>query len=122
MVEPVANLKPLLFIAGSRKDLSAFPDAVKQDMGHALFEAQQGLRAPSAKALKGFGGSGVLEIVEDHDGSAYRCVYTVRLRRAVYVLHAFQKKSKSGIATPLTDIELVRKRLKEAERQDRDGS
>ena len=99
-------------------DLSAFPDAVKQDVGHSLYVAQQGGRAPNVKTLQGFGGGGVVEIVESHDGDAFRCVYTTRLERAVYVLHAFQKKSKRDVATRLHDVELIRARLKEAERLD----
>lgn len=112
-------LKPLEFIGGSKKDLSTFPDPVKQDMGYALFEAQQGNRAPSVKTLQGFGGGGVVEIVEDHDGETYRCVYTTRLKAAVYVLHVFQKKSRHGSQTPKHEMSLVNVRLKEAERQDR---
>lgn len=112
-------LRSLEFIGSSRKDLVAFPEAARQDVGHALFLAQQGERAPGAKVLKGFGGGGVVEIVEDHDGDTYRCVYTVRLEHAVYVLHAFEKKSKRGAETPRHDIDLVRSRLREAEAQDR---
>jgi len=106
-------------MGSSRKDLIAFPDEARQDVGHALFLAQQGERAPSAKILKGFGGGGVVEIVEDHDGDTYRCIYTVRLERAVYVLHAFKKKSKRGIETPKHDMDLIRSRLREAEEHDR---
>ena len=80
--------------------------------------AQTGERAPSAKTLKGFGSAGVVEIVEDHDGDTYRCVYTVRLRHAVYVRHAFKKKSKRGGETPKRDVDLIRSRLREAEQQD----
>jgi len=113
------QLRPLEFIGSSRKDLVAFPDEARQDVGHALYLAQKGERAPSAKVLKGFGGGGVVEIVEDHEGDAYRCAYTVRLERAVYVLHAFKKKSKRGVETPKHDMDLIRSRLKEAEAQDR---
>ena len=88
---------------------------MRQEFGQSLFEAQCGLEARSAKALKGFGGRGVLELVENHDGDAYRAVYTVRLEGVVYVLHAFQKKSKAGIATPKKEIELIKRRLKLAE-------
>jgi phage-related protein len=112
-------LKPVEFIGSSKKDLSGFPDPVKQDIGHALFVAQQGGRAPNAKALQGFGGGSVVEIVEDHDGDTYRCVYTTRLKRAIYVLHAFQKKSKRGRRTPKHEVDLVQARLKEAEDRDR---
>lgn len=84
-------------------------------MGFALRQAQRGGKHMDAKPLKGFGGSGVLEIVEDHDGSKYRAVYTVKLAGVVYVLHAFQKKSKKGIKTPRHELDLVRRRLKIAE-------
>lgn len=84
-----------------------------------MFLAQTGERAPNAKTLSGFGSAGVIEVVEDHDGDAYRCVYTVRLTHAVYVLHAFQKKSKRGIETPKRDMGVVRARLREAEQHDK---
>jgi phage-related protein len=84
-------------------------------MGTALLAVQCGLEPPSAKALKGFGGRSVLELVEDHAGSTYRAVYTVRFAGAVYVLHAFQKKAKRGVATPKADLELIRQRLRVAE-------
>lgn len=111
-------MRRLEFVGSSRKDLIAFPDPVRQQVGHALFLAQTGERAPGAKTLKGFGSAGMLEIVEDHDGNTYRCVYTVRLTHAVYVLHAFQKKSKRGGETPKREMDLVRTRLREAEQQD----
>lgn len=107
--------KLCIFIASSADDLRAFPDAVRQDIGFALYEAQNGLRHLSAKPLKGFGGSGVLEVVENHDGDTYRAVYTVRFAGLVYVLHAFQKKSRKGIATARHDIDLIKRRLKVAE-------
>jgi phage-related protein len=87
-------------------------------VGQALYAAQCGEQYPSVKALKGFGGRAVLEIVAPHEGDTYRAVYTVRFRDAVYVLHAFQKKSKRGIATPKRELELVRQRLAAAERHD----
>jgi phage-related protein len=91
-----------------------FPPAVQREMGYALFLAQMGARDPTmAKTLKGFGGGTVLEIRESHEGNAYRAVYTVRYADVVYVLHAFQKKSKTGIATPKQVMMLVEKRLKE---------
>ena len=83
-------------------------------MGQALDDAQHGEKHPGAKPLKGFGGAGVLEVVEDDWGGTYRAVYTVRFANAVYVLHAFQKKAKRGKATPRKDIELVKTRLKQA--------
>jgi phage-related protein len=109
-------LKPLVWVGASRKDFSAFPDDVKSEMGYGLFQAQQGFRHRKAKPLTGFGGAGVVEIVSDHRGDAFRTVYTVRFASSVYVLHAFQKKSKTGIATPQSDINLVRQRLREAEK------
>jgi phage-related protein len=89
-------------------------------IGHALYAAQKGETDPAAKPLKGFGGGSVLEIVADHRGDTWRSVYTVRFQDAVYVLHAFQKKSKSGIATPKKELELIRQRLAEAERDHRE--
>jgi len=91
------------------------PETARQVFGFALYNAQIGLMHPSAKPLKGFGSAGVLEVVEDWRGSTYRAVYTVRIAGAVYVLHCFQKKSKSGIETPKRDLDLIRRRLKEAE-------
>ena len=108
-------LKPLDFVGSSREDLKEFPDEVKQDVGHALFEAQQGQKSESAKPLKGFGGAGVLEIIERFDRETYRAVYTVKFRAVVYVLHCFQKKSKRGIETPQQDIDLIKQRLRAAE-------
>jgi phage-related protein len=92
-------------------------------MGYALYRAQVGSKHENAKPLKGFGGAGVLEIVADHVGDTFRAVYTVKFATAVYVLHAFQKKSKAGIKTPAEDLELIRRRLKvaEADYKDRMG-
>jgi phage-related protein len=84
-------------------------------MGYALYLAQIGKKHESVKLLKGFGGASVLELVDDHDGDTYRAVYTVRFAAAVYVLHAFQKKSKKGRETPKSDIDIVRRRLRTAE-------
>ncbi len=84
-------------------------------MGQAIDDAQSGKEHPSVKALKGFGGRGVLEIVDDYDGDTYRAVYTVKFAGVVYVLHAFQKKSKSGIATPQHEVALIKSRLKRAD-------
>ena len=86
-------------------------------MGLGLYAAQIGETPPSAKPLKGFGGASTLELVEDHDGNTYRAVYTVRFADVVYVLHAFQKKSKRRIATPKADIEMIKRRLAEVRRQ-----
>lgn len=95
----------------TQDDVRAFPDAARKLIGFALFRAQEGARHPSAKPLKGFGGAGVLEVVADSDGDTFRAMYTVRLRTAVYVLHAFQKKSAHGIRTPQHEMDLVRRRL-----------
>ena len=89
-------------------------------MGQALYAAQCGEEYPSVKALKGFGGRAVLEIVAPHEGDTWRTVYTVRSQDAVYVLHAFQKKSKRGIATPQKELELVKQRLAAAEQDYRE--
>ena len=107
-------LKPVEWIASSLDDLKDFPEEVQQVIGYALYQAQCGDKHPDAKPLKGFKGSGVLEVVENFDGDTYRSVYTVRFEGAVYVLHIFQKKSKQGIATPKQDIELIEARLKRA--------
>jgi len=103
-------LRTLLWIGPSRDDLRAFPDEARRNVGYALQFAQAGTKHPTAKPLGAFGG-GVLEIVEDHAGDTYRAVYTVRFKRAVYVLHVFKKKSKAGIATPRHEIDLIHKRL-----------
>lgn len=114
MDEP-PKIKSLVWIGSSRRDLKAFPAEVKDVMGYALYQAQTGQKALSAKPLRGFGGAGVLEIVEDHKGDTYRAVYTVTFSEWVYVLHAFQKKSKKGIATPKSDMDLIKRRLGTAE-------
>ena len=107
--------KPLFWIGSSKKDLKAFPIVVRRLMGFALWQAQSGYKHADAKPLKGFGGAGVLEIVADHEGNTFRAVYTIRLAKAVYVLHAFKKKSKKGVKTPKQVIELIRRRLKRGE-------
>ena len=110
-----SHVKNIVWIGSSRTDLKAFPDEVKEEMGYALYQAQIGLKALSAKPLHGFGGASILEIVEDYRTDTYRAVYTVKFSELVYVLHAFQKKSKSGIATPKSDIDLIRRRLRATE-------
>ena len=107
--------KPLYGVGSSKKDLMALPMPVRRLFGHALDFAQRGDQHGTAKPLKGFGGAGVLEILEDDAGGTYRAVYTVRFAQAVFVLHCFQKKSKSGIATPQQDMDVIRARLKVAE-------
>jgi phage-related protein len=111
--EPTA--KPLFWIASSRDDLKQFPDEVQDAIGFSLWHAQIGQKHDNAKPLKGFGGAGVLEIVENYGGDAYRAVYTIRYASAVYVLHAFQKKSKQQSRTPKHEMILVKRRLKSAE-------
>lgn len=106
--------RPLLWIGSSKKDLIALPIPVRRFFGHALDFAQRGEQHDAAKVLKGFGGAGVLEIVEDDADGTYRAVYAVRFQEAVFVLHVFQKKSKRGIATPQADMNIIRQRLKVA--------
>ena len=107
--------KPLFWIGSSKNDLKDCPDEVQDNIGYALQWAQNGGKSPDAKPLKGFGGAGVLEVVDDFDGNTYRAVYTVRFANAVYALHVFQKKSRKGIETPRQEIDLVKARLKRAE-------
>jgi phage-related protein len=112
-----ASGETLGWIGTAKEDLLSFPDAVVREIGHALYVAQIGGKHASAKPLKGLSGAGVLEIVEDFDGDTYRAVYTVRLADIVYVLHAFQKKSKKGIATPRREIDIIKARLRRAEEE-----
>ena len=107
--------KPLHWVGSAKKDLLGFPEQVMDDVGFALGVVQYGGHPPSAKPWKGLG-PGVLEIVENDGSGTYRAVYTVRFRKAVYVLHAFQKKSPSGIRTARTDVKLVATRLSDAMR------
>ena len=106
--------KPVRWVGSSKEDLRDFPEEVRRRVGGALWDAQLGREAPYAKPLRGFGGAGVLEIVDDFDGDTYRAVYTVRFAGAVYVLHAFKKKSRRGIATPKAELGLIEQRLKRA--------
>jgi len=108
--------KPLFWVASSLNDLLAFPEKVQKKIGAALSVAQFGGKHPSAKPWKG-AGSVVFEIVEDYRSDAYRAIYTVKFADAVYVLHAFQKKSPSGIRTPRRDVETVVQRLKQAQQE-----
>jgi phage-related protein len=100
--------------------LREFPREVRRDIGRALYAAQDGETDPAAKPMRGFGGGSIVEIIANHRGDAWRAVYTVRFAEAIYVLHAFQKKSKRGITTTKRDIELIRQRLAEAERLHRE--
>ena len=106
--------KPVVWIGSSHEDWRTFPDDVQDVMGYALHLAQCGEKACNAKPLTGFKGASVLEITDDYDSNTYRAVYTVKFQDVVYVLHVFQKKSKKGIATPKSDIQLIEKRLKKA--------
>ena len=112
--------RPLIWLGSTRKDVRSFPRPVRRDIGMALYAAQHDELDPAARPMKGFGGSSVVEIVSDFGGDTWRAVYTVRFAEAVYVLHAFQKKSKRGIATPHRDLDLIRRRLAEAERLHRE--
>jgi phage-related protein len=112
-------VKPVVWIGPTKDTLSAFPRAAKEDIGHALYVAQQGGKHPAAKPLKGFGGAGVLEIVEDFDGDTYRAIYTVEFEEAIYVLDVYQKKSASGIATPKPVRERIARRHAVAQREHR---
>jgi len=114
-VDDPPKIRPLVWIGSSRKDLKLFPAEVRDVMGYALYQAQVGRKALSAKPLAGFGGASVLEIVEDYRTDTYRAVYTVKFSELVYVLHAFQKKAKKGIDTPKRDIDLIKRRLRAAE-------
>src|SRR6266702_4398331 len=109
--------KPVRWVGSSKEDLSGFPEDVRRRVGGVLWEAQIGGKAPYAKPLKGLGDAAVLEIVDDFDGDTFRAVYTVRFAMAIYVLHAFQKKSKRGIATPKAELDLIEQRLRR-ERED----
>lgn len=113
MPKSTPQLRPLLWVGSSKRDYEKFPDATQELLGFELYLAQTGQHPPSAKPLKGFAGA-VVELLADQMGDTYRAVYTIRYRQAVYVLHAFKKKSKRGIATPLTDLRLIDKRLRDA--------
>jgi phage-related protein len=108
--------KPVIWVGSSRRDFREMPKGVRTRIGYALYVAQCGGKHRDAKPMRGFGGGGVVEVVADHRGDTFRSVYTVRFAAAVFVLHVFQKKSKSGAATPRFEIELIKSRLREAER------
>ncbi|HWS82870.1 MAG TPA: type II toxin-antitoxin system RelE/ParE family toxin [Ktedonobacteraceae bacterium] len=110
--------RKLVWLGSSHKDFVEFPKKVRRDVLAALLLAEKGEKATRAKPLLGFSGASVLEIVERDSSGAYRCVYTVKFQTAVYVLHAFQKKSHKGIATPKEDIEMIKRRLKLASETD----
>lgn len=114
-MDETPRINALLWVGSSKKDIKAFPAEVRSAFGFALFQAQSGHKPISAKPLAGFGGASVLEIARDLQTDTYRAVYTVKFSDAVYVLHAFQKKSKRGTATPKAEIDLIKRRLKLAE-------
>jgi len=109
------TLKPLNWVGSAKKDLKELPIEVQDTFGYALYLAQTGEKHEQAKPLKGFGSAAVLELVENEQGNTYRAVYTVQIEDAVYVLHCFQKKSTKGIATPKSDMDLIKERLKAAQ-------
>jgi len=114
------QIKPVVWIGTSLRDFRDFPAEVQKDIGDTLQKIQRGLRPSKVKTLSGFGSASVLEVREDHDSSTYRTVYTVRFAERLYVLHAFQKKSRHGSETAKQDIELVRTRIRAAEIVDRE--
>jgi phage-related protein len=116
------DLKPVIWLGSSLKDLRAFPEPVQDHIGYALYVAQRGGKHRDAKTLSGFGGAGVVEVVKDFRGDTFRAVYTLRYAGAVYVLHAFQKKSKTGRETPRRDIELLKQRLRECEQNAKESA
>jgi phage-related protein len=116
--EESARPKPVRWLGDSRRRLQGFPEDVKDDVGAALFWAQTGTKHPSAKPLQGFGGAHTLEIIENAQGDTYRVIYTVRYSERIYVLHSFKKKSTKGDKTPKREIDLIRERLKQAEKME----
>ena len=108
-------LKKVIWVGPSRRELRSFPEPVQDHIGYALYVAQSGGKHRDAKTLSGFGGAGVVEVVSDYRGDTYRAVYAVRFARHLFVLHAFQKKSKTGRETPQREMNLIRQRLREAE-------
>ncbi len=106
------RLKPVFWVGRTKENLSALAEDIRDQVGQALFEAQRGGKHPNAKPLRGYGHAGVLEVVVDHAGDTFRAVYTVSWPEGVYVLHVFQKNSKSGIGTPKADLTLIDRRLK----------
>ena len=113
-------MKSVTFVGSSLRDLKEFPDEARSEAGHAIYLAQLGDRAINAVPMKGFGSAKVIEVVIPEDGDAYRAVYTVKFDTAIYVLHAFQKKSTKGSKTSIHDMELIRSRLRDAEQRHRE--
>ena len=111
------GIKPIIWVRSTKRDLCSLPDAVQDEIGFALYEAQKGGKSDKAKPFKGFVGASVMEIVERNVGETYRAVYTVRFEKAIAVLHVFQKKSKRGIETPKQEVDLIKNRFKLAEQE-----
>lgn len=120
-MDKVVPLKPVIWVGSSLQDLRKFPAPVQDHMGAWLYLAQRGGKHQDPKVLTGFGGAGVLEVIKDHRGDTFRAVYTLKYAGTVYVLHAFQKESKSGRQTPRRDVELIQQRAREAEQIARGG-
>lgn len=110
----MTTVKKLAWVGSTRADLQALPEEVQDEIGYALYQAQSGLFPDSAKPLKGF--KDVIEIISDFDKNTYRAVYAIKLGDKIYVLHVFQKKSKTGIKTPPKDIALIKSRLQLAKK------
>lgn len=111
---PLGQERPLEWLGSSKKDLLSLPEDVRRSFGHALHFAQHGAKHDAAKPLKGFGDAGVLEVVANGEGGTFRAVYTVRYEEIVFVLHCFQKKSRSGSSLPKNDKAIIETRLKAA--------
>lgn len=108
-------MKETYFLASTQDEIREFPEAVRKEIGFAIYAAQEGGKAINVTPMVGFGGAGVLEVISNYDGDTYRAVYTVRFQGALYVLHAFKKKSVRGIATPKKELDMIKHRLKQAE-------
>lgn len=118
MNEERISVRSLRWVGDSRERLREFPNQVRKDMGHALYLVQTGITPTNAKPLKGIE-SGVFEIVDDYDMNTYRAVYAVKVGESIYVLHAFQKKSKRGVKTPKKEVDLIKRRLRRAKEMER---
>ncbi len=113
-MQNIHSMKPVLWIGSSRKDLKNMPEKVQSEFGHSLREIQKGRDPGNTKLLKHLGEPGISEIIVDEREGTFRAIYTLEFKDAIAVLHVFQKKSKSGIATPKKEIDLVLQRLKQA--------
>lgn len=113
--EMATDEKPIVWVSSSREDLKAFPTEVCSQIAYALAVAQDRGQHPDVRPLIGFAGEGLLRVAEDFDGATYCAVYTVRFEEAIYVLHAFQETSTSGVSTSQSEVTVIRQRLKRAE-------